>query len=143
LAVAILVALSMKLWALRMDFVPLPARVEVIAALTFVGLGAGLILSASWSLRRHRTTIDPTRPNRSTELVTTGTYQISRNPIYLGMLCLLVAWAFRLSSPSSLAVTPLFVGYLSRFQIAPEEAALHEIFGEAFEQYGRQTRRWI
>ncbi|MBZ0113624.1 MAG: isoprenylcysteine carboxylmethyltransferase family protein [Thermoanaerobaculia bacterium] len=133
----------MKLLANRVDFLPLPGRLEAAVALTFLGLGVGLILTASRSFRRHRTTVNPTRPTRSRRLVTTGLYRWSRNPIYLGLLCLLVAWAFRLSSPASLVLTPLFVLYLNRYQIVPEERALEKIFGEAFEEFCRQTRRWI
>jgi protein-S-isoprenylcysteine O-methyltransferase Ste14 len=142
-AVAIPAVFSMKLIADRVDLVPLPARLETVAALMFLGLGAGSILAASWSFRRHKTTIDPRRPTRSTDLVTTGLYRFTRNPIYLGMLFLLIAWAFRLSSPSSLVVIPLFVLYLNRYQIVPEERALEGIFGDAFEEYCRRTRRWI
>jgi protein-S-isoprenylcysteine O-methyltransferase Ste14 len=40
-------------------------------------------------------------------------------------------------------MTALFVTYLNRFQIRPEERALETIFGEAFIDYRRRVRRWL
>ena len=82
-------------------------------------------------------------PDRSAALVAGGIYRSSRNPMYLGFLLLLAAWACWLANPLALAGLPAFVLYLNRFQIAPEERALRARFGDAYDGYARAVRRWL
>jgi protein-S-isoprenylcysteine O-methyltransferase Ste14 len=63
--------------------------------------------------------------------------------MYLGMATLLLAWAVYLSNVAALAGLALFVAYMNRFQIAPEERALRARFGQDFEAYCRRVRRWL
>ena len=100
-------------------------------------------LSAVFGFHRAKTTVNPLKPEASTALVTGGIYQWTRNPMYLAMLLVLVAWACIVSNWASLAMLPLFVAYLNRFQIGPEERALHARFGAEFESYRRKVRRWL
>ena len=72
-----------------------------------------------------------------------GIYRWTRNPMYLAMLLVLVAWACIVANVAALAILPLFVAYLNRFQIGPEERALQARFGAEFEQYRRNVRRWL
>jgi protein-S-isoprenylcysteine O-methyltransferase Ste14 len=93
-------------------------------------------------LRRH-TTVNPLRPEKSTALVTGGIYQLSRNPMYLGMACLLLAWALYLQSPAALLGVPAFMAYITHFQIKPEERILEQLFGDEFKHYITRVRRWL
>jgi protein-S-isoprenylcysteine O-methyltransferase Ste14 len=68
---------------------------------------------------------------------------MSRNPMYLGFLLLLAALAIYLANAAAFLALPLFVFYMNRFQIAPEERALRALFGEAFTSYMTRTRCWI
>lgn len=108
-------------------------------------LAAGALLMAMGAVafRRHRTTVDPTRPDDASALVTSGVYRVTRNPMYLGMLLVLLAWGVALKSPVALLVVAGFVLYMNRFQITPEERALRNRFGEAFDDYCRSVRRWL
>jgi protein-S-isoprenylcysteine O-methyltransferase Ste14 len=90
-----------------------------------------------------RTTTNPLKPANASALVVRGIYRVTRNPMYLGLAALLAAWAIYLSSLAALAVLPLFVLYINRFQIAPEERALRSRFGAEFEAYRARVRRWI
>jgi protein-S-isoprenylcysteine O-methyltransferase Ste14 len=63
--------------------------------------------------------------------------------VYVGFLLLLVAWAFYLMSVAALALLPLFVWYMNRFQIAPEERFLLQKFGADYQAYTKQVRRWL
>jgi protein-S-isoprenylcysteine O-methyltransferase Ste14 len=56
---------------------------------------------------------------------------------------LLLAWAIYLSSLAALVVLPLFVAYMNRFQIGPEERALSGLFGEQYAAYCGRVRRWL
>src|SRR5687767_12260168 len=68
---------------------------------------------------RAKTTVNPLDPAAASSLVTGGVYRWTRNPMYLGMALVLLAWAIYLSSIAALAVLPLFIVYINRFQIAP------------------------
>ncbi|MFC3624896.1 methyltransferase family protein [Vogesella amnigena] len=118
---------------------PLPAAL----AWPLVALGLLLDGSAVLSFLRLRTTVNPLRPQNSSALVVSGFYRISRNPMYLGMLCLLLAWALWLGNWLSVLGPLLFVLWISRFQIAPEERALAAHFGDGYRAYCQRVRRWL
>ncbi|WP_174874678.1 methyltransferase family protein [Vogesella oryzae] len=105
----------------------------------------GLLLDGSAVLAffRQRTTINPLRPQNSSALVVSGFYRLSRNPMYLGMLCLLLAWALWLGQLAALAGPLLFVLWIGRFQIRPEERALAARFGDEYRDYCQRVRRWL
>jgi len=114
----------------------LAAGMLLIAAL-IIGLPAVL------GFRRAKTTVNPLKPDAASALVVRGVYRWTRNPMYLAMLLLLIAWVCIVSNWAALAMLPLFVAYLNRFQIGPEERALQARFGAEFESYRRQVRRWL
>ena len=116
----------------RMIIVPIPALAGVLIGLAGVH-----------AFRKVGTTVHPMIPDRATSLVTEGIYGVTRNPMYLGLLCGLVSWALYLSAPWSLAGCFLFVAYMNRFQIAPEERAMHGLFGDDYHRYCNRVRRWV
>lgn len=124
--------------ALVVDF---PAR--RILSIALAAVGATVILAGVLAFRRARTTVNPLRPEGASALVTSGVYARTRNPMYLGFALLLAAWGAWLAHPVVLLAVPAFVGWISRYQIAPEERALHATFGAAFEQYRTRVRRWF
>ena len=105
--------------------------------------GIGLDLSGLMAFRAAHTTLNPLRPRKAAALVTSGIYRFTRNPMYLGMLLLLLAWGVHLASLWAFAVLPVFVLYLGRFQIAPEEAAMLSLFGDDYQRYAARVRRWL
>lgn len=143
LIVAGLMAVFMWLLALYMPLVLVTFAGQWIIATIFVLLGAQLAIASVRSLHENETTVNPLQPDTSSALVTDGVFKLSRNPIYLGFLMALVGCALWLGALTSLIGLPLFVWYINRFQIEPEEVALQARFGEEFEQYRRQVRRWI
>ena len=90
-----------------------------------------------------KTTVNPLRPARASSLVTTGIFKFSRNPIYLGDLLMLTAFSLWLGNVVNLAFLVLFVAYINRFQIVPEERALTQLFGENYIAYCARVRRWL
>ena len=110
------------------------------------GLCVGAIFLMSMSLMkffRARTTIDPSLRTEPGTLVTTGIYAYTRNPMYLGMLLLLLAWGLWLGNAFNTLLAALFVAYMNRYQIRQEETALLRLFGQDFQKYCSQTRRWF
>lgn len=116
------------------------------ADLVFTSLlhGSWLIaLTAILSMRKARTTINPMHPERTTTLITTGVYRRSRNPLYLSLLCLLIAYSMYLVHPGALLGPLVFLIYVTRFHIVPEERALEARFGAEYRAYRQRVRRWI
>lgn len=106
---------------------------------------AGVTLAASGIalFRRARTTINPHKPGATTALVASGPYRFSRNPMYAGMLLVLLAWAAFLAAPLALLGPAAFVLYINRFQIEAEERALTSRFGAEYDAYRSRVRRWL
>jgi len=121
----------------------LPNLVRLLVAVALGALGGAIALGGVWSFRRAQTTVNPLKPERSAALVTTGVYTFTRNPMYLGMVLALFAWAVYLASIWPLLGPPLFALYITRFQIAPEERVLGELFGASFAAYKKRVRRWL
>jgi protein-S-isoprenylcysteine O-methyltransferase Ste14 len=122
---------------------PLPASVRLTAAVLLALAGVAIAMSGVISFRRAQTTVNPLKPETSTALVSTGIYRITRNPMYLGMLAVLLAWAVYLPSAWALLGPVAFALYITRFQIIPEERALQSLFGTAFAEYTHRIRRWL
>ena len=135
--------LALLMWLAPLWVAPLPWAWRIGGAVALLGLGLAIGLVAVHACWRAGTTIHPTHPMRTTALLTDGAFRYSRNPMYLCQLLCLLAWAAYLSSPLALALTPLFVLYLNRFQIAPEERALAALFGARYAAYQAQVRRWL
>jgi protein-S-isoprenylcysteine O-methyltransferase Ste14 len=104
------------------------------------------VLIVAWSLRLFRaagTTPNPMQPKNATQLVTSGAYSVSRNPMYVGDVVMLAGIAVWIGSVLNVATIAIFIWYIDRFQIADEERALVDIFSDRYEAYRRRVRRWI
>ena len=128
-------------WALPM--LEVEFRCATLAAIPVAAAGAAIALAGVVQFARARTTVNPLQPDAASSLVSGGVYRWTRNPMYLGMALVLLAWAVYLSSIAALAVLPLFIVYINRFQIEPEERALQARFGAQFERYRKAVRRWL
>ena len=106
-------------------------------------LGAAVCLAGVLAFRIARTTVDPMHPSAASSLVQGGIYRLTRNPMYLGFLLMLVGWALHVATLSALIVLPAFAMYMTVFQIQPEERALRARFGPTFDAYMARVRRWI
>ncbi len=114
-----------------------------VIAMLFYGAGSAIALAGVLEFLRAKTTVNPVAPEATTAMVTSGVYRVSRNPMYLGLLLILVGWGVWLSHYLALVLLPFFILYLNRFQIAPEERALSAKFGRQFEDYARSVGRWL
>jgi len=112
-------------------------------AIIFMTAGIVMMLVAAFSFYKAKTTINPLDPSKASYLITTGMFSFSRNPIYLADLLVLIAWAIWLGNIFNIALLVVFVVYINRFQIAPEERALGILFGDAYREYCARVRRWI
>jgi protein-S-isoprenylcysteine O-methyltransferase Ste14 len=95
------------------------------------------------AFRRAQTTVDPIKASSASVLVSGGIYRFTRNPMYLSLLLALLAWAVFLSNPLALRFLPVYVLYINRFQIIPEECILASLFGTGYSAYKESVRRWM
>jgi protein-S-isoprenylcysteine O-methyltransferase Ste14 len=106
-------------------------------------IGLAIAVAAFTRFRQAHTTVNPRDPGKATQLVTDGVFRLSRNPIYLGLVLLLIGWGIWLRSASPWLIPPLFVLIITRVQIIPEERALEYLFGLQYIKYRRSVARWF
>lgn len=111
------------------------------ALLMFLAVLASLFSLAQFYFSK--TTVDPTKPNSASKLVTNGVFKYTRNPMYLAMLLILLSFGLHLGNAFNVLLAAGFVAYMNRFQITPEEQALLHIFGKDYQQYCTKVRRWF
>lgn len=118
-----------------------PLRLSL--SLLLMSLAALILIVSVRSFWRAQTTVLPMDPAQTSQLVVSGLYRYSRNPMYLAMALLLISESLLLNSTLGLFMTVGFVLWLTRFQIQPEERVLKRQFGAEFSEYCRRTRRWL
>ena len=123
--------------------IQISSQTRFIAIAASIGIGVLYAFSGVLSFNTAKTTVNPLTPDKSSSLVTSGIYRYTRNPMYVGFSFLLLGFGVYLSNLYSLASTVVFVMYMNKFQIRPEERALEETFGAAFITYKNQVRRWL
>lgn len=116
-------------------------KVLVWIGYALVLIGLGLSASAVARFMRARTTLDP--HGAVSNIVTTGPYRFSRNPIYIGMVCFLIGFPLIFKSYWGLILSPIFIGLMNTLVIQHEEAYLEKKFGETYTSYKSRVRRWL
>jgi protein-S-isoprenylcysteine O-methyltransferase Ste14 len=119
----------------------LPVIPTYVAALIFL---SGGVLLAGWSnvlFRRAHTSLVPIRP--TTALVVRGPYRLTRNPMYLGLLCVYIGVTLWFGVIWALIFVPLVVLAVQLLAIAKEEHYLEQKFGDAYRHYRAHVRRWL
>ena len=142
---AVALVIGVLMWLLTraapsLGFV-IPASTLIAIILAVAGLAIAIAGVATFA--KAKTTVNPTTPQASSSLVSWGIYKVTRNPMYLGLLLELTAWAIFLSNPLPFLLLPVYMIYINRFQIAPEERVLTKLFGSNFAAYQSRVRRWI
>jgi protein-S-isoprenylcysteine O-methyltransferase Ste14 len=141
--VALIIAAAM--WGLSKftSILVLTALVKYSLVIIFVLIGIFFALSGVISFRLAKTTVNPLKPDTASSLVTSGIYQFTRNPMYVGFVAFLFAWAIFLGTVWGVALIAAYIAYIQRFQITPEESALTKLFKDEFVDYKTQVRPWL
>lgn len=124
-------------------FIPFYAIKSIGLCLFFIALGIAIALLGVWEFWKSKTTVNPTTPAKCCKIVDTGIYRFSRNPMYLGMVLVLLGLVFGWGNSLSWVGVVGYVAYITRFQIIPEEKVLKEIYGEIYIDYCGKVRRWL
>ena len=109
-----------------------------------IGLEGMIIIFVSVNLfRKNQTTINPFKAHQTSTLITSGIYSFTRNPMYLGLSSIQVAFGIYLGAYVSIFLIPAFIIYITNKQIIYEEEVLKEEFGDQYIKYLKSVRRWI
>ena len=136
---------GLAMWAIASvaPLIEVSATVRMVLAGSIASFAAFFDIAGLISFWQAKTTINPLNPENTSSLVSSGIYGVSRNPMYVGLAFLLVAWMVYLSSPWSSIGVFGFIFYVNRFQIIPEERTLTTLFGDQFLSYQEKVRRWL
>jgi protein-S-isoprenylcysteine O-methyltransferase Ste14 len=119
----------------------LTGAIHLPVGLAIIAFGAWLNLKGSSQFDEVKTPVRPLTP--STTLVTDGVYRLSRNPMYLGLVCILAGVALAVGTVSPLVLALAFGWLLDHKFITAEEQMLEHEFGSEFQAYRKTVRRWI
>ena len=125
-------------------FAPLPFVAPLILRnigllLTFVGFLLGI--SAFAEFRKARTTLDP--HGSAKQLISSGIYRFTRNPIYLGFLLMVIGLPLNSGFYWGIVMAPFYMLTMNRLVIEHEEAYLEKKFGKTYTSYTSRVRRWL
>lgn len=115
----------------------LPLVMLIILAASVIGI------LALYDFHKHQTTFHPHTPEKTSKVVNTGVFAYSRNPMYLSLALILTALAVYLQNYPSFTIILLFIWYITRFQIIPEERMLNKLFPSNYQAYCQKVRRWL
>ena len=113
-----------------------------LSTISFV-LGITVFATAVSSFKRQKTTVNPISIEKASSLVVNGVFKYSRNPMYLGMLFILLGLTFKFNLIGGLMFTSIFAIFITIFQIKPEEAAMEKLFDQEWKDYIKNVRRWL
>ncbi|MBH76545.1 MAG: hypothetical protein CMP68_05360 [Flavobacteriales bacterium] len=111
--------------------------------LFFLVSGFIIILISFQTFKEEKTTINPIKIEKASSLVTYGIFKYSRNPMYLGMVLILISVAIKFNFYGGILIVVFFIYFMTYFQIIPEEKTMLKLFGEDFINYRNKTRRWF
>ena len=120
-------------------------NLKFLTIVSYISYFAGLsILVLAVSLfKKQNTTVNPIKIENASFLVTSGIFEYSRNPMYLGMVLILLGLALMFNLIGGTLFTLLFTIYITKFQIRPEEEVMERLFGDDFLKYKHNVRMWL
>ncbi len=140
----ILLISGLAIWLLKnIAPLPIPYSIRAILGTLFIIFGFGLDLVGLLEFRKFQTTMNPLKPENASKIVQTGIYSKTRNPMYLGMVFVLIGWSIISKASFGILIIPMFIKYIETFQIKPEEEILSSQFGVEYDNYRSKVARWI
>jgi protein-S-isoprenylcysteine O-methyltransferase Ste14 len=123
----------------------LNVNIQWLSILSYAFFIAGItaLFLALRLFKKKETTVNPIKIETASSLVTSGIFNYSRNPMYLGMALILIGLSLKFNLIGGFVFTAFFMLFITYFQIRPEEKAMHEIFGEEFLNYKENVRMWL
>ena len=125
----------------RLEIIYLPYKNSTSVLILLVG--SLILINPVFKFIKSKTTVNPVKFKKVNKLVTSGIYKYSRNPMYLGMILIIISTSIFYLNYYSVITPFIFYFWINRFQIKREEIFLKEKFGKEYLLYSSKTRRWI
>ena len=125
----------------KIDLILLPN--QDLTSIIILLIGMLILINPIFKFIKSKTTIDPIKFKKVNKLITSGIYKYSRNPMYLGLLMIIISTSIFYLNIFSISTPFFFYFWINRFQIKREEIFLKEKFGKEYLLYMTKTRRWI
>ena len=125
----------------KLDLISVPYR--TLFSIVILSIGILVIINPVVKFIKSKTTVNPVEFKNVEKLVTSGIFKYSRNPMYLGMIMIIISTTVYYLNFYSLLTPFIFYFWINRFQIKREEVFLEEKFGQEYLSYKTKTRRWI
>ena len=118
---------------------------QILNVLSLISIlfGITILFLAVRLFNKQNTTVNPIKIEKASSLVVAGIFQYSRNPMYLGMLFVLIGLSFKFNLIGGIIFTLLFMLFITAFQIKPEEQTMDKLFGDEFKEYKKKVRMWL
>ena len=139
--VALILVISTFFSSKKIDLIQIPFQTSI--AIFILSVGILILINPVLKFIKSKTTINPIKFKKVNKLVTSGIYRYSRNPMYLGMLMIVISSSIFYLNIYSILTPLFFYLWINRFQIKREEVFLTEKFGKDYLSYKKKTRRWI
>ena len=125
----------------RLEIIYLPYKYSTSVLILLVG--SLILINPVFKFIKSKTTVNPVKFKKVNKLVTSGIYKYSRNPMYLGMILIIISTSIFYLNYFSVVTPFIFYFWINEFQIKREEIFLEEKFGKEYLSYKSRTRRWI
>ena len=125
----------------KIDLINIPFQLQI--SIFILSVGILIFINPVLQFIKSKTTINPIQFKETNKLVTSGIFKYSRNPMYLGMLMIIISTSIFYLNIYSILTPFLFILWINKFQIKREEIFLTEKFGKEYFSYKNKTRRWI
>lgn len=126
-------------WTIPLPII-LPEFARIIG-IAFVIIGFLLVSRAFSEFAKARTTLDP--HGSVSNIVTSGVYRFTRNPIYLGFMSILIGFPLYSKTLWGIILAPVFIYSMNNLVIKHEEAYLEKKFGDVYINFKSRVRRWL
>ncbi len=142
-AVFLILILAIRLFLKQPPSSSVDVNFSLICCLVIWAVASLIAGRALWLFFRQNTTIHPEDPDKTRVLIVDDVYRISRNPMYLSLSLLLLGYCLWVNNLWCIISFPVFILYINRFQIKPEERILLNKFGDKYKEFCKNSPRWI
>ena len=139
--IVLILIISIFFSSKKIDLINIPFQLEI--SFFILSLGILVFINPVLKFIKSKTTINPIQFEETNRLVTSGIFKYSRNPMYLGMLMIIISTSIFYLNIYSILTPFLFILWINKFQIKREEVFLTKKFGKEYLSYKNKTRRWI
>ena len=139
--IVLILVISIFFSSKKIDLIHIPFQLPI--SIFILSVGILIFINPVMQFIKSKTTINPIKLEETNKLVTSGIFKYSRNPMYLGMLMIIISTSIFYLNIYSILTPFLFVFWINKFQIKREEVFLTKKFGKEYLSYKNKTRKWL